>query len=168
MKRFLLAALLAVPASLASAASFDLTQMNVQPTASYKLGGTDNKVYIVETYFNACPFCNDNAPSVNELNLEFADTPSIALVALSRDTRPADFRSWISRHQPNHPVLKDGDRSSGAQFLDSYRVDGFPTTFILDCNLEVLYRDVGRWDRTAYETIKAKALAATERTCRAR
>ena len=138
---------------------------NPSPIAQMTLGDVANKVYVVEAFFNACSYCNENAPNVDALATELAGTTGVVVVDLGRDSRRTDYRTWITHHSPNHPVLQDGDLDTGRRLLQELGVTGYPTTFVLDCNLKPVDKTVGLWDGAARSGLKATVQRALRTPC---
>lgn len=109
-----------------------------------------NSVFVVEAYFLRCPYCNDNAPAVNDLAADYADEPRVQVLDVGRDTSDADYAEWIRRHSPNHPVLKDTRRT----LLTQLGTSAYPSTYVLDCNLQVVYSTVGAWSQSTARTLR--------------
>lgn len=124
---------------------FELPWMNAaEPGALYK--SEPGKVYVYEAYFNNCPYCHENAPLIEELHKEFLGDDRVVFLDVGRDCRQADYRSWISRHQPDHAVLMD---CGGREVISKLGVSAFPTTVIHDCRGEQVFRNVGTLSRRA-------------------
>jgi hypothetical protein len=130
-------------ASVASAQvdAFELAWKN-GPTrdATFATADYPDSVFVLELYQNSCSACNRNAPNVDELAAEYAgnDKVQVADVGVAQNER--EFQNWISRHQPNHPVL--AGRRTVVQQLG---LQGTPTTVVLDCGLNIVYRNAGVW-----------------------
>lgn len=108
-----------------------------------------NAVTIVEMYFNTCPYCNDNAPAVDRMAEYYQAAPRVQVLDVGIDTRDSDYASWISKHQPNHPVLKDAQR----KVAKALGTTSYPSTYVLDCNGNVLYKSVGAWSKATERKI---------------
>lgn len=129
---------------------FQLEWMNHEsPNTFYDSSDYPQSVFIVEAYFKNCPYCNDNAPNIDALRNHYEGNDLVQVVDVGKDCREADYRAWIARHKPNHPVLRDCNQ----RMLGQLGVRGYPTTYILDCNLNVVSRFVGAMNSSTYRTI---------------
>ncbi len=140
---------------------FSLPWMNnEQQSTSYN--STDHKatVFVLENYFLNCPYCNDNAPNVDDLTEEFANNPQVQVLDVGVDKSDAQYAEWIKRHRPNHPVLKDAQKTLTKQLGTT----GYPSTYILDCNGNVVFKSTGVWQSATLSKIRSKIKAALS-TC---
>jgi len=134
-----------------------------EPNQTFTIGGENDRIYVIETYFNACVYCQKNAPLVKKLVDEQSVNPRVTIVDLSRDTRQSDYASWISKHQPKQPVLQNGVNENN--FLAQYVVRGYPTTFVLDCNLNVVAKFEGAWDASDEAKIRENLKTLQASSC---
>ena len=109
-------------------------------------------VFVIEAYFNNCPYCHQNAPKINSLAKKFEGEESVHVLDVSRDCRQSDYTRWMQRTNPNHSVLNDCNQA----VLGQLAIRGFPTTIVLDCNLTEVYRHVGAMTSSDYTTLVAK------------
>ena len=166
MKRLILMAMLGLSGTALSAESYTLDWMNhgERPGAEkLVVGNSAGKVYVTEAWFNGCPYCHENAPLVDKLAETLADDPNIVVIDLGHDRRDSDYRSWINRHHPNHPVVRDG--AGPNSLLTRLGVYAYPTTTVLDCNLRVKFKTVGSWQSNEAELNEAAARAASAEGC---
>ncbi len=54
------------------------------------------------------------------------------------------YEAWIREHKPNHPVLKDAKR----ELIKQLGTSGYPSTYVLNCKGEVVYKQTGVWEST--------------------
>jgi len=157
--------MLALSGSALAGPVYNLDWMNgTEPrSGSFAIGGQDNKVYVIEAWFNGCPYCHENAPQVEALAASLKANPNIVVVDLGRDRRDSDYASWISRHNPNHPVVRDGLGDSS--LIKSLEVKLYPTTVVLDCNLVPKFRTEGEWQEGDQAKIAEQALAIAAQPC---
>ncbi len=131
-------------------APIEMRWMNNQdPAAIYRSTNHPNAVFVVEAYFNSCPACNQNASKVDSLREHFDTREDVQILDVSRDCRMSDYQSWVSRHRPNHPVLNDCNMT----LLGRLGTRVYPTTYILDCNLNLITSFVGVWSTDVYNRI---------------
>lgn len=131
-------------------APFALPQMNVTPHADYVSTAHPGAVFVIEAYFLGCPYCNDNAANVDDLVDAYPDEPLLQVLDVGVDRSDSDYATWISRHQPNHPVLKDSSRS----LIHQLGTSGYPSSYVLDCHGVVQFSGTGEWDSRELQSIK--------------
>src|SRR5262249_36598952 len=99
-----------------------------------------------------CPYCNDNAPLVNDLAEAYVSDTRVQVLDVGVDRSASQYKEWIRRHQPNHPVLNDGSMKLTSQLGTS----GYPSTYVIDCTGKVVYSHVGGWEASVKSKIMAK------------
>jgi len=131
---------------------FSLPWMNPQSSTgeTYESSQYLDAVWVIETFFLGCPYCNDNADNVNALQDEFKNDERVQVLDLGIDTSDSSYTEWIRRHQPNHPVLKDVSRKVVRQLGTSV----YPSTYVLDKNLNVVFKSTGVWGTNTSNQIK--------------
>jgi len=122
---------------------FSLPWMNAETTGTaYSSASHANGIFVVEAYFLGCPYCNDNAPNVNDLTDKYASSDRVQVLDVGVDRSDADYEEWIRKHQPNHPVLKDAQRV----LIKQLGTTGYPSTYVVDCKGNVVYKTSGVWN----------------------
>ena len=141
---------------------FSLPQMNATPVGTmFDSENNHGRVWLIENYYNACSYCNANAPMVNSLADFYKDNTRILFVDLGIDRTDNLYQSWISKHSPNHPVLKDASRV----VTNVLGTQGYPTSYIISCNMEILWSHEGSWDASTVDEIKSKIASALTEVC---
>lgn len=168
MRNLALSLVVALTSSLAfatSVSSFSLPWMNNHGGAS-TFSSTDypDGIFVVEAYFLGCPYCNDNAANVDALATEFASDPRVHVLDVGVDRSQSDYDEWISRHNPNHPVLNDGNE----QLIGQLGTTGFPSTYVLDCKGNVVAQTEGEWGDQEKTTIENGVKQLQSQQCQAR
>lgn len=125
-----------------------LPQMNVSPVENFRF--ERGQVYVVEAYFNTCPYCNYNAPNVDSLAESYKSDLRVHVLDVGIDKQDSDYQSWIRKHNPNHPVLKDSKR----QLVGRLGTTSYPSTYVIDCLGNVAYKTVGEWSGATQNKIK--------------
>lgn len=160
MKTLVLSALFCLNAFAVTA--FELPQMNHETIGTlYKSTDAPNRVFVVEAYFLGCPYCNDNAPNVNDLAERFSSEPRVQVLDVGIDRSASQYAEWIRRHEPNHPVLKDDSR----KLIRQLGTTGYPSTYVIDCAGKVLYQTSGVWGAKAVEAIEKAIASGLQTTC---
>lgn len=124
----------------------------------YKSQEYQDAVWVVETFFLGCPYCNDNAPNVNALKNHFKNDERVQILDVGIDKADSDYAEWIRRHKPNHPVLKDANRALVRQLGTTT----YPSTYVLDKNLNVVFKSAGVWSSKTEAQIKTAVEKALE------
>lgn len=136
-------------ASRQSVSPFELPNMN-DGGALYKSADHPG-VYLFESYFLSCPYCNDNAPNVHVMAKQYDMAPLVHVIDLGIDRSDGQYATWISRHNPEHPVLKDASRVVTNQLGTS----GYPSAYVVNCNMEIVYKTTGVWEEDVKEEIRS-------------
>jgi peroxiredoxin len=141
---------------------FTLQQMNAEePGTMYSSLEQTCKVYVLESYFLNCPYCNDNAPNVDDLSSDYADTKMVEVLDIGVDKSDSQYAEWIRRHNPNHPVLKDDKKSLTSQLGTT----GYPSTYIVDFTGKVVMKTSGVWSSTTKTKLRNKINSLLQRDC---
>lgn len=159
MFRILFALLFGLTANVALAVShFDLEVMNGDG-GRYK-SAEKGSAFLLEFYFDSCPACNTNAPNVKEVAEEF-HSDRVQVLEVGIDCSASQYANWVRKHNPFVPVLNDCDRDVTGEL----GVRSFPTTVIVDCNMQEVKRYVGVWNARTKQEIKDKLLELQFQTC---
>jgi peroxiredoxin len=124
-----------------SAPDFTLPDLTGRP---YRLSELRGKVVLLNLWATWCPPCRSEMPSMEALfrRLEHRD---FALLAVAEDeSGAAAIREFVSNNGLSFPVLLDPD----ATLSPRYGATGYPETFIIDRNGEVVNHTIGpaEWD----------------------
>jgi len=144
---------------------FELPWVNAESetNAVYQSSQYSGAVWVIETFFLGCPYCNDNAPNVNALQQHFKNDARVQILDVGIDQSDSSYAEWIRRHKPNHAVLKDASR----KLVRQLGTTSYPTTYVLDQKLNVVYKSTGVWSSKTTAQIKTaveKALEPQEST----
>ena len=130
---------------------FNLPWMNhAQKDQVYSSTENPAGIFVVEAYFLNCPYCNDNAPDVDDLSKKYANEPRVHVLDVGVDRSDSQYAEWIKRHQPNHPVLKDAARA----LIGKLGTSGYPSTYVIDCRGNIKAQTSGAWDNAAKRKIQ--------------
>jgi peroxiredoxin len=142
---------------------FSLPQMNSEPAGQmFNSADYSGRAWLIENYFNSCSYCNENAPKVNDLAAFYKDNPRVVFIDLGIDRQDSQYQSWISKHKPNHPVLKDSSRTVSGEL----GTQGYPTSYVMNCRMEIIWSHEGTWDdQGTIDEIKAKIDEALSTEC---
>ena len=148
--------------ALASSLVIQLPWMNA-PTAGTTYDSTTHQgaVFILEAYQLRCAPCNDNAPRFAAVANAFSSDPRAQFVELGLDTTDRDYTQWIARYHPQHPVLKDANHAVWGPLGGT----GTPTTWILDCHMDVAWTHVGALGDDGQADLQAAVESALAAPC---
>lgn len=139
--------------------NFSLPIMNAEPGAVFTQ--EPNSVILVEAYFNSCPYCNENAGNVDEVADFFSGTPRVKVLDVGIDRQDSAYESWIEKHRPNHPVLKDANR----KLIKQLGTTSYPSTYVIDCKGNVVFKSSGSWSSQTKARVKQAVNQALETEC---
>ncbi len=128
------------PASRYAAPDFTLPDLHGAPVRLNDLRG---KVVFLNLWATWCPPCRAEMPSMEALYRRFRDR-DFAMLAVSEDIDAAVVASFVRELGLTFPVLLDTE----SRLPGRYGVTGFPETFIIDRDGQVIRHVVGPedWD----------------------
>jgi len=127
--------------------AFDL--QNMQDGSAYSTADHPGAAYVLEFYFNGCPYCNQNSPNVKRLTQEFAGNPLVQILEISIDCSTGEYDEWIRKHSPIGPVLND----CAGDVVGALNVGSYPTTMVFAPNGRQSMRGTGVWSSATYNRI---------------
>ncbi len=161
MRQLLLVLLASLLPSSAFSLEFSLPKMNGEPGEVFN--SEDNHIYVLEFFFNGCPYCHENEPNIESLSKEFSSDP-VHVLDIGRDCRNSDYKAWISRHPHSHPVLKDCQQD----LISRFQVSSYPTTVVIDCSGNVVSRKTGAMSSGEYHDLVSLIRSASDSCVRER
>ena len=117
----------------------------------YKMTDHTDGIFVVEAYFLSCPYCNENAPRVNAVAEMFANDKRVQVLDVGVDRDDTSYATWVKKHNPNHPVLKDSSR----KLIKQLGTTGYPSTYVINCKGKVVESTEGAWGVEEEEAIIA-------------
>jgi len=131
--------------------AFELPWMNKEHgVGTFKSQEHPNTVFVVESYFAGCHYCNINAPMVNDLAAKYANDPRVIVLDVGVDRLDSQYEGWIKKHRPNHPVLKDATMKLTKQL----GTKGYPSTYEIDAKGNVITKTEGAWESAEKQQIQ--------------
>ena len=136
---YLIIAFLAIGLVLAYFQSSDLEVTRaaihfVHPKTSDDALTTPAVVYIWATW---CGVCNTNLPIV-KMNAGLAQKLGVPFYSLEEGNDPEKLNSYISEKELNFPVGLLNE-----ELINSYRINGYPTTLFINSKGAILFKDTG-------------------------
>lgn len=142
---------------------FSLPNMNgggeMYHSADHKDG-----IFVLEAYFLKCPYCNINAANVNALAEKYVGNSRVQVLDVGVDRKESDYETWIAKHHPNHPVLKDASRV----LISQLGTTGYPSTYVVGCTGRVVYSTSGDWQAGTQAEIEKAISSLEQEECPAR
>lgn len=95
---------------------------------SVSLGDAGDKEATMLVFFASwCPHCNREAPTISELESEY-DNLRVVMIGIDGRDNPAKVQEFVDRYGIDGPAAYDPSVGQ------TYRVPGYPTTYIIDKN----------------------------------
>ncbi|MFF2481581.1 TlpA family protein disulfide reductase [Paenibacillus sp. NPDC058071] len=127
------------------AASFELPGLDEK---SYQVGGAQPKLTFVNFWASWCGPCELEAPDLQELHEKYGDQIVMYGVNATKFDKERAARNFVNEHEFTFPILMDrvGDVTK------QYKVDTFPTSFLIDSNGMIVERingviPIAEWER---------------------
>ena len=131
------------------------------PNTIFQSKDIPNAIFVIESFFNACPPCNQNAPKVESLAEFYSNESRVHFLDVGVDRKKSEYQDWIRKHDPHHPVLMDSDQLVNLQL----GTEGYPSSYVLDCHGVVVAHTLGVWDEEATYSIKSAIDALLKTQC---
>ncbi|WP_337101531.1 TlpA family protein disulfide reductase [Paenibacillus sp. YIM B09110] len=109
------------------AASFELPALDEQ---SYAVGGKREKLTFVNFWASWCGPCELEAPDLQKLHETYGDAITLYGVNATKYDKERAAREFVEDHEFTFPILMDRE----GDVTKKYKVDTFPTTFLIDSN----------------------------------
>jgi thiol-disulfide isomerase/thioredoxin len=100
-----------------------------------------------------CPHCQNEAPILSELESQYDDL-SMVMVGIDGEDNPVKVQQFVDRYDIESPAVYEP--SLGPE----YGVSGYPTTYVLDEDSEVIGAHSGEAPREVYEGWIERALGS--------
>ncbi len=111
---------------------------------SVSVGGDVPGATMLVFFATWCPHCNNEAPIISELEDRYDDL-NVVMVGIDGEDDAGTVRQFVERYDITSPAVYVP--SLGGQ----YQVSGYPTTYVLDENNEVVGAHSGEAPREVYE-----------------
>jgi thiol-disulfide isomerase/thioredoxin len=117
------------------------------------VGDGSEPVTMLVFFATWCPHCNNVAPIISELESQYDDL-RVVMVGVDRRDDPAKMREFVDRYDIAGPAIYQPTLGS------TYRVSGYPTTYVLDGEEGVVVGYSGEAPKEAYESWIEEALGS--------
>jgi peroxiredoxin len=116
------------------APDFTLADLGGRPWSTAELRGKPAVIYFFAPW---CRVCAASSPQLRWFHRWRGDDVQVLLIGLDWSA-PQELHDYVQRHALTMPVLL-GDRATGA----AYRIQGYPTYYVIDAEGRVARRDTG-------------------------
>ncbi len=116
------------------APDFTLADLGGRPWSTAELRGKPAVIYFFAPW---CGVCAASSPQLRWFHRWRGDDVQVLLIGLDWSA-PQELHDYAQRHALTMPVLL-GDRATGA----AYRIQGYPTYYVIDAEGRVARRDTG-------------------------
>lgn len=163
--RFILFLLCLLPSVAAARIPMPFQRPNMSTGGNFSSSALPNGVFVLEAYFAACHYCNENAANVDRLASRLKLYPDVLVLDVGVDSSDQQYTAWLSRHpfQSNHLVLKDAAR---ALLRAELSTSSFPTTYVLRCDGELLFKHIGIWSSTTRMQVEQAVVKGLTHKCK--
>ncbi|WP_028610325.1 TlpA family protein disulfide reductase [Paenibacillus harenae] len=107
------------------AVSFKLPALDEQ---SYEIGGKQSKLSFVNFWASWCGPCELEAPDLQRLHEKYGESIQMYGINATKYDKERSARDFVNEHEFTFPILMDREGDVTKQ----YKVDTFPTTFLID------------------------------------
>jgi thiol-disulfide isomerase/thioredoxin len=91
-----------------------------------------------------CPHCNNEAPIISELEEQYEDL-QVVMVGIDPQDDPQKVREFVERYRIESPAVYEPPLGQ------TYNISGYPTTYVLDGEGQVVAAHSGEAPREVYE-----------------
>jgi len=114
---------------------------------SFRLSAQRGKVVLLNIFTTWCPPCREEMPSMQRLADQLADEDFMIVAVAEDDAGAPVVKEFGEELEIRFPLLTESSGAVG----QSYKISGYPETFVIDRNGRQLARIIGPldWDRPA-------------------
>jgi cytochrome c biogenesis protein CcmG/thiol:disulfide interchange protein DsbE len=131
---------------------FSLTGMDNQ---TYRFSGTREKVLVLNFWASWCGPCRMEAPDLRKLYLKYQHQVDFYAINVTNNDSLEGAKAFVEQFKLPFPVPLD----TTGEVADKYRINAFPTTYIIDKQGVVRQKIIGMIDPQHFERELKKVLA---------
>uniref|UniRef100_A0A7C3J611 TlpA family protein disulfide reductase n=1 Tax=candidate division WOR-3 bacterium TaxID=2052148 RepID=A0A7C3J611_UNCW3 len=118
---------------------FEIENMNGEKTDISKI--IKGKVSILNFFSSNCPYCKKEIPILNKIKESYKNNKNFEFLAISSDNQKEPLKKFINETNFSYSVFY-----KGSSLMDSLKIEGVPTIFIVDRDNKVRFVKVGYYD----------------------
>ncbi|MEO0237718.1 MAG: TlpA disulfide reductase family protein [candidate division WOR-3 bacterium] len=118
---------------------FEVESMDGQKIKLSKI--VNGKITILNFFSSTCPYCKKEINILNEIKKTYKKNKNFEFLAIASDDETESLKRFIDETKFSYTVFP-----KGSLVMDSLKIEGVPTIFIIDRNGIVRYTKVGYFD----------------------
>ncbi len=119
---------------------------------TYEVGGKQGKLSFVNFWASWCGPCELEAPDLKELHAKYGDKIQMYGLNATKYDKERNAREFVAEYEFQFPILMD----RSGEVTKEYKVDTFPTTFLIDSEGVIRERINGVIPMEEWERLIAK------------
>jgi cytochrome c biogenesis protein CcmG/thiol:disulfide interchange protein DsbE len=131
---------------------FSLTGLNNQ---TYQFSGSREKALVLNFWASWCGPCRMEAPDLRKLYLKYQNQVDFYAINVTTNDNPEAVKAFVEQFKLPFPVPLD----TKGEVADKYRINAFPTTYIIDKQGVIRQKMIGMIHPPFFEQELKKVLA---------
>jgi peroxiredoxin len=86
-----------------------------------------------------CSHCEAMSPIIENIHNTHGDKMDVLIIISNNEAKRSDVQTWVSENSITLPVLHD----KGGEVFDQYDLTYFPSTFLIDKDGKIHWKDIG-------------------------
>jgi thiol-disulfide isomerase/thioredoxin len=119
------------------------TSKDIISGKQFSLNQHHGKYVLVDFWGSWCIPCIRLIPELRAIHESYGKTLQFVSIAYDKVGNKEKLRKLIEKHDLNWPQIFDDQESLTGQITESYKVQEFPTSILIDPNGKIIYRSVG-------------------------
>lgn len=101
----------------------------------------DGKITILNFFSSSCPYCKKEVPILNQIKESYRKNKNFEFIGIASDHERESVKNFIEETKCSYTVFKNGN-----SLMDSLKIEGVPTLFIIDKNRIVRFVKIGYFE----------------------